>query len=266
MSQLFGCICNQPERLMRALTPVRHVLHCEETVTRWGLGYVQAGEVLLSRHPRRVQGDFDFFAALGDLKSDYVIGYAATDDNFGGTLNTQPFRFRTWMFAQDCYVDDFGAVSAQLVERIPAYLRRNIKGKSPAEVLFHMFLAALSDSAPLDNPNLDSRFAREAARDSLTTFRSVVEKAGLKASIGNLVLSNSRSMLAVRNDAPLFLRRLRQQDDPKRPDTEFKSVLVVANNSLPGEGFEELPAGHVLAISRNVTTDILPLAGVSGDG
>jgi glutamine amidotransferase len=266
MSQLFGCICNQPERVMTALTPVREVLMVPETVTRWGLAYVQAGEVLLSRHPRRVRDEFDFFSALGELKSDYVIGYAATDDHYAGTYNTQPYRFRSWMFAQDCEVENFPAVSGELIESIPSYLRRNIKGKAPSEVLFHMFLALLHDAGQLDDPNLDVRFTREAARDSLALFRSHLEAAGLEFAIGNIVVSNSRSMIAIRNAGPLFVRRLRHLEDPKRPDTEFKSVLVVSAAELPGEGFEELPAGNVLAVSRDVNTDIVPLRATVSNG
>jgi len=64
----------------------------------------------------------------------------------------------------------------------------------------------------------------------------------------------------VRLCEPLVVRRLKQQKDPKRPESQFKSVLVVSSSDLRGEsGFEELPPRSVVAISRDVSTDIVEL-------
>ena len=103
MSILFSCICNQPERLLSALEPVRVVLRSRD-ITRWGLSYVQSGEVLLSRHPKPVPDEFDFFDCLESLKSDYLIAVAADDNDYKRNANTQPFRFNHWMFALESQV------------------------------------------------------------------------------------------------------------------------------------------------------------------
>ena len=50
--KLFACICNQPQRLPTALAPVRAALIAQPPVSRWGLGYVQGGDVLLVRTPK----------------------------------------------------------------------------------------------------------------------------------------------------------------------------------------------------------------------
>ena len=258
MSILFSCTCNQPERLLSALEPVRSVLRCEG-VTRWGLSYVQSGQVLLSRHPRPVAGDFDFFASLGELKADYLIGCAAVDDDYRGNTNTQPFRFRHWMFALQSDVQDLAKVHGDFEKHLPDFLRRSIKGKTPAEYVFFLFLSLLHDSAQIDDHNLEPSHSASAVQAALALANGIIAEAGLKGRLGNLMLSNSRSMLAVRQDGPLFLRRLRQLQDPKRPDTEFRSVFVVGAPDNPGEGFEELPDRSILMVRRDLNTDIMPL-------
>ncbi len=255
MSLLFSCICNQPERLLAALEPVQHVLRTNK-VTRWGLGYVQSGEVLLSRHPRPVEGTFEFFTSLGSLASDYVIGCAASDDEYKGNTNTQPFRFKHWMMALESDIPDFAEAHQALDEILPPFLRRSIKGKSPAEYVFHIFLSLLHDAGQLDDYNLPTADTMATMRSALAMSSSVLAKVGVRGTLGNLVVCNSRSMVAARLAGPLYLRRLRQLEDPKRPDTEYRSVLVLGADTHPGEGFEELPERSFLCIGRDISTDI----------
>lgn len=257
MPLMFSCICNQPERLLMAVEPVRSVLRADK-VARWGLGYVQAGEVLLSRHPRPVE-EFDFFEAMGGLKSDYVIGMAVEDDDLRGNANTQPFRFRRWMFAQESTIGSFEGIQDDLKSHLPGFLQRNIKGKSLPEYVFHVFLSLLHDSSQIDDPNLDPSHTAAALRAALVLVQKSLKEADIEGELGNVIISNSRSMVAARLAGPLFLRRLRYQEDPKRPDTEFRSVLLTSATDNPGEGFEELPPRSILNIRRDVSTDIVPL-------
>ncbi len=263
MTRLFGCICNQPHRLDEALEAVRAVLLARAPVARWGLGYVHSGEVLLTLHPRQTAGDVDFHALLSGLNSDYVIGWASHEDRLRGDANTQPFRYRRWFFAQEGpgpASELFSELHGQLVPHIPDYLRRNIRGRSPAEHVFHLFLSMLHDAGTLDDPNLAPTHIRRALRDTITLIESLAAKNGQSWPLGNVVLSNSRSMMGVRLAGPLVVRRLKQQKDPKRPESQFKAVLVVSSSDLRNEnGFEELPARSAVAISRDVSTDVVEL-------
>lgn len=262
MTRLFGCICNQPHRLDEALEAVRAVLVATAPVARWGLGYVHSGEVLLTLHPRQ-SGDVDFHGLLAGLNSDYVIGWAGGDDALRGDANTQPFRYRRWFFAQEGpgpSAELFADLHPQLVTHIPDYLRRNIRGRSPAEHVFHLFLSMLHDAGTLDDPNLAPIHIRRALRDTVALVEKVAGKKVDELALGNIIVSNSRSMMGVRLGAPLVVRRLKQHKDPKRPESQFKAVLVVSSADLRGEsGFEELPPRSAVAISRDVSTDIVEL-------
>jgi glutamine amidotransferase len=263
MTRLFGCICNQPHRLDEALDAVRAVLVARTPVARWGLGYVHSGEVLLTLHPRQTGADVDFHGLLSGLNSDYVIGWAGGADQLRGDANTQPFRYRRWFFAQEGPeppAELFAEILPQLAPHIPDYLRRNIRGRSPAEHVFHLFLSMLHDAGTLDDPNLAPTHIRRALRDTVTLIESLVAKTSQAWTLGNVILSNSRSMMGMRLAGPLVVRRLKQQKDPKRPESQFKAVLVVSSGDLRGEGgFEELPPRSAVAISRDVSTDIVEL-------
>ncbi|MBC7974778.1 MAG: hypothetical protein H7138_07300 [Myxococcales bacterium] len=170
--KLFACICNQPQRLAAALAPVRAALLAQPPVSRWGLGYVQGGDVLLVRTPKSSTVPVDLAGPLTtEIKTDCAIAQAVHDEgaSAGGTDNTPPFRFRRWMYAQtglasQLFVDE---VAPRLLEHIPEYLRRNLKGRTPAELTFHVFLAMLHDEGNIDDPNLAPTATRRALAATL---------------------------------------------------------------------------------------------------
>jgi glutamine amidotransferase len=265
MTRLFGCICNQPQALGRALEPVRAALVAEGPISRWGLGYVQWSEVCLKLHPRGSREGVDFYDALASLQSDYCIGSAVPDqDGLKGNANTQPFRFRQWIYAQEGNVPRFDEVQGRILEHIPGYLQRNIKGRTAAEYVFHLFLAMLHDAGNLDDHNLDLAATRRALRNTLAFVDSLLGDPA--DGPGNIICSNSRSMIAVRRGRPLFMRRLKEHTDPKLPESQFRAVLALSADSKPGEGFEEIPTGKVVAVRRDITTEIVDLENGPGNG
>lgn len=268
MTRLFGCISNQPQRLGEALASVRAALVARGPIARWGVGYVQSGEVLLSLHPREVAGELDFYPVVSSLASDYVVGAADLDDGLRGQVNSQPFRFRRWLFAQENRAhgarDEAAAGAADvayadILGAVPDFLRRNLRGRSIEELAFHVFLALLHDAGVIDEPNLDPKHIRRAVRDTDALVRAAAERHHADLVPGNVVVTNSRSLVAVRLGGPLFLRRLKQQTDPRRPESQFRSVLVVSADALPGEGFEEVPPRTAITVARDVSADVASL-------
>jgi hypothetical protein len=267
MTCLFGCICNQPEQMAQALAPVRSLLVADAPVARWGLGYVQGGEVLLSRNPRLQTENVDFYAAVESLQADYVIAHASAPDGLSGNANTQPFRFRKWMFAQEGVTEDASLLQAGLLDRVPDFIRRNIKGKTLAEQVFHLFLASSHGHGILDEVNLEPGRACTALVEVLTAIEDGLDRAGGSAraggstgSLGNLMVSNGRLFVAACLSQPLYMRRLTVPGPgPSRRDTAFRGILVVSSATSPGEGFEEIPARSALLVSRDVRTDIVSL-------
>lgn len=260
MTCLLGVISNQSERMAHALEPVRGALVAAGPIARWGLGYAQSGEILLSRSPRLHHADVDFHAAIQGLRSDCVIAHACAPDELSGNANTQPFRYRQWMFAQDGCSPSTAESRAAIAEHVPEFLQRNIRGKTLNEEVFHLFLAHLHRAGSVDDVNLAPERSLQIVRESLRTWHAAAEKAGVAVELGNLMLSNGRSFLAVRLAQPLYLRRLTIPAPRTGRDDSFRGVIVVSAAANPGEGFEEIPRHAALRVSRDVHIDVAPLS------
>ena len=258
--KLFACMCNQPQRLAAALAPVRAVLQAQPPVSRWGLAYSQGGDVLLVRTPKSSAKPVDLAGPLTEIATDCAIGQATQDERFSGTDNTPPFRFRRWMFAQ-AGMPDLDGASARLLEHIPEYLRRNLKGRTPGELVFHVFLAMLHDEGSVDDPNLPVQATRRALAATLKLVAAEQAKAGLApAALGNIAVSNGRSMVVTRSDQPLRLRRLWVNNDKNDRDESFRGVLLVSGgDGDPSQGFEDVPGERAVLITRDLQVQLADL-------
>jgi glutamine amidotransferase len=253
---------------------VRAALVAQPPVSRWGFGYIQGGDVLLVRTPKGSAVPIDLAGPLADIVTDCVIAQAVNDTRFGGTDNTPPFRFRRWLFAQTG-APELDDIAPRLLEHVPEYLRRNLKGRTPAELIFHIFLAMLHDEGNIDDPNLPTGATRRALAATLRLVESELDKIGRdKATVGfgNIALSNGRSMVVASPLAdaaakqPLRLRKLWLNDDRGKPEVgpeAFRGVLLVAGNGSSDvalEGFEDVPANHAVLISRDLKFTLADLA------
>lgn len=264
---LFACMCNQPQRLGGALAPVRSALVAQPPIARWGMAYSQGGDVLLVRTPKASATPVDLAGPLAELSTDCAIAQAVADDGFGGTDNTPPFRFRRWMFALTGQPKLDGA-AARLVEHVPEYLRRNLKGRTPSELVFHVFLAMLHDEGGIDDPNLPLVATRRALASTIRLVAAEQAKTGTEGGFGNLVVSNGRSMIAVRLEHSLKLRQLWTKNDRGERDPSFRGVLLVSGPSADDaaasaasakDGFEDVPAQRAVLIQRDLQVSLADL-------
>jgi hypothetical protein len=269
--KLFACMCNQPQRLSAALAPVRAALVAQPPVARWGLAYNHAGDVLLVRTPKASNTAVDLAGPLhahahtpAEIASDCVIGQsviadASQESQLGGTDNTPPFRFRRWMFGQTGRVA-IADIAPQLLEHIPEYLRRNIRGRTSAELIFHVFLAMLHDEGNLDDPNLPLANARRALASTLRLVHAELEKAHTAPSLGNIALTNGRTMIVAHLHEPLRMRRLWVTDDRGERDPAFRGVIMLSGgDGDPRDGFEDVPAHNAVLVSRDLQVSFATL-------
>jgi len=263
--KLFACMCNQPQRLPAALAPVRAALVAQPPVSRWGLGYIQGGDVLLVRTPKSSSTPVDLSAPLTELHSDCAIAQAVMEDRYAGTDNTPPYRFRRWMFAQTG-APNLDEIAPRLLEHVPEYLRRNLRGRAPAELIFHLFLAMLHDEGHIDDPNIATQAQRRALAATLRLVNAELERVGRATGdnaihLGNVALTNGRSMVLAQLREPLRLRRLTVPDERGNRDDSFRGVLLISGgDGDPKDGFEDVPAKGAVLISRDLQVSFADLA------
>jgi len=124
-------------------------------------------------------------------------------------------------------------------------------------------LAQLHDRAAVDDVNLPLATTRDTLGAAVQQVTRALANAGIAERLGNVMASNSRSLIAARlGDEPLYLRRLHVPGERRERDETFRGVLILsAAGAHPGEGFEEVPAGSVVMVSRDLRVDLAPLQG-----
>ena len=160
MARLFGFFANQSDRVRCALALDGAALSLTpgEPVEGWGVGSYQTGDVLLRRKPTESRTDLVFGEQVQNLRTDAAIVHLRGRETSARTLeNTHPFRYREWLFAHTGSIDSYARIRGPLLESIPEFLRKDIRGDTDSEVLFHVVLSFLHDAGRLHDGGADPR-------------------------------------------------------------------------------------------------------------
>lgn len=212
MARLVGFIGNRPDLGARALalggpafsvrlTPTETA---EESSVSWGIGFYQGGEILLKRRPFDERRAFDFGELTKDVKADVLVGHvrAATVGALR-TENTHPFRYRQWLFAETGTVPQFDRLRGRLMDSLPQFLARDVRGDTDAELVFYIFLSFLHDAGKLDRADVDAETARSALRGAISLVDRISAEVGEKEPRLNMVLACGEYLIGVRCSNPM---------------------------------------------------------------
>ena len=210
MARLFGLIGNRADLSGRVLELERDALLVPEGLVppgplSWGLGFYQGGEVLLRRRPSDERTALDVARLAKDLRSDLMIGHVrAATVGTTRTENTHPFRYREWLFAHTGSLESYERIRPRLLDSIPEFLRKNIRGDTDSEVLFHVVLSFLHDAAHLrDGGHADARTAMGALSATASLVDQLVaEEGGRPGFHVNALLTNGELLAALHRDGP----------------------------------------------------------------
>ena len=251
MSRLIGYVANRADRMRDALYQERAVLRHETAAvdaSGWGIGPTRAGE--------RV----DWQNIAGDVRSDCALLHMRqpTVGDFRAE-NAHPFRMRSWLFAHQGTIGRFDAIRDNLAEMIPDFLRRNIRGQTDSEYLFHTVLALLHDAGQLDNPDVNEAQALPAISAAVTLVERLAAEVGSSNNGLSCILTNGRSMYALRHGSQMIYVERQGLHDP--PDdhsappvgsTQLRYVMVVSGIEEDQVGYETVPERSVAVIDREL--------------
>jgi glutamine amidotransferase len=250
LSHLVAYLGNEPERLECALLPARAALHSQtpSQPNGWGLGFIQGGEVLLQKRPRSESSDVDFFNLARDLHANALIARGGLDEDARTSAdNADPFRFRWWLFGSVGVSEGFPHVRERLLASVPDFLRRNIRGRSASEHIFHLFLAFLHDAGLLETLATDPVPVARALRESIAFVDRLLATAGAPSLRMALVATNGRCLVARANGLPMqYLpiagimdctvcrhRNASHSDDRRISHESLRAVVVEADAAAP---------------------------------
>jgi len=268
VSRLIAYFGNEPERLACALSPARTALYSRSAQPQgWGLGFVQGGDVLLQKRPRAAAREIDFFSLSKDLRAEALIGrVGVSEDGNTPAEDADPFRFRSWLFASMGGAAGFEAVRERLLESVPDFLRRNIRGRSPSEHIFHLFLAFLHDGGILETASPPSDAVQRALHASVAFVDKLLDATGGTATRLALCATNGRCLIAsVRahpmqylevagiSDCLVCRARAEIDGDERRVAHEgLRAVVLESNANTEGRpGWQKVPSDAALVVGAD---------------
>lgn len=267
MSRLIGYVANRADRMRDALYQEREVLRQEAISTGasgWGIGFYAGDEVLHKKRPTRPGELVDWQNIAGDVRSDCAVLHLRqpTVGDFRAE-NAHPFRMRSWLFAHQGTIGRFDAMRENLAESIPDFLRRNIRGQTDSEYAFHAVLALLHDAGQLDNPNINDAQALTAISATVTLVERLSAEVGGADPSLSFILTNGRTMYALRYGAPMaYVERHGLHDPPEdytpppTGSTPLRYAMLVSGVEEPAVGWESIPDRSVAVIERNLNVTV----------
>jgi len=273
VSHLVAYVGNEPDNMACALFSARNALasRAVDKPEGWGLGFVQGGDVLLQKRPRGETNEVDLYGLIKDLKADAVVARVGFEsDGSMPAEDADPFRFRSWLFGSvgDLDAAAFDSVRERLLESVPAFLRRNIRGKSASEHVFHLFLSFLHDAGSLDAPSPSPSVVHGALRNGVTFLERLISNAGADAApLGlALVATNGRCFVAANashpmrylhvegiSDCPVCHGRVDRERHGRRIQHDgVRAVILEANRSVESRGgWHEIPDRSALIVGAD---------------
>lgn len=185
---------------------------------------------------------------------------------------TQPLRFRRWLFALEGAVEEFPRLRPALEAALPDYLRRHLRTDTEAEAAFALFLEGLRALGRTDDRSLDARKVAEIAGQTARRLSRLSAEAGAsRTSCFSIVTSNARTLVAARlGDDPLFYTLLEGADvcelcgvTPQSPELmprvrahrRCRSVAVASH--VRGGRWLEIASGQALAVNDRAEVQVV---------
>jgi glutamine amidotransferase len=268
MARLVGFLGNRPDlgsRVIELEARALSVQRKQNVTPGWGVGFYQAGEILMKRRPIDDRPVIDLADLVRDVRADTLLAHVRLATvGAPRTENTHPFRYRQWLFANTGTVEAFARLRGRLAEQLPAFLHRDVRGETDSELIFHLFLSFLHDAGQLDRATVDPPAARQAVRGALSLIDGLCAEEGAPPTALNVLVSNPEYLLAVHAGAAMSYRVFEGQRDLERlfgdgglgrmrmPDYATSRLTLVASDfdDGPPGGWTPVPERAIVTFTR----------------
>lgn len=269
MCRMLGVMCNDEDLLACAVNQVNDALRCQdgERHDGIGVGYYSNEEPLLIKRPSADLAEIDYNDLLKGIGSKVVLAHVrmATVGTWKDA-NTHPFRFRKWLFAHVGHLPALLEQRGQLMEKLPPFLARNIRGETDSELAFHLFLDLLFREGKLNELDLDGLLLEQLLRQFVAEVNEL-HRGPNKPEMA-VVLTNGRIMGVVSQRLVVhYSHREGILDCPRHDDSannkklhaRFRGVMVGAAMKNPGHQWREIPNGSLLYVNSSLEMKVRQL-------
>jgi len=270
MSIVFGLSTSDPNLLGCQLHRLRDAVRLSEDGGKYnavGVGSYSDDEILLHRYPST--GMPATVTELPSTGRSSTLLYHGRSLPVGMSLedNTQPFRFRRWLFAQVGELQGYRAFKQQVWDELPDHLKRQVRGETDAELAFALFLNGLREVGRTDDRRLEPQLALRTLGTAARHLQELSQRhaPGKPLDLG-WVATNGELLIACRlGEATLWVRALEGQEEcavhplsrssPRlepllRAHQRCRSVAV-ASHADPRQGWSALEDGEGVAVGDN---------------
>ncbi len=265
MCRLFGFRSVIQSQVHRSLVAADNALAVQSEAHRdgWGVAYYVADAPHLIKGTSPAVEDTIFAKVSGVVASETVLAHLRLAT--GGAvniLNAHPFQFGRWVFAHNGKIIGWPQGRDRLIRDVAPNLRRYILGDTDSEVIFYLFLTALSRRVDLHRRGTPIADVHAALGETVQLVRDRCDlpDAEEKALL-SVIVTDGHCMVAARGGKPLcfstYKRRCLDRDDCPFLDvaceapTEDGHVnhLIITSEELQGDNvWLELEDGEVVGV------------------
>jgi hypothetical protein len=206
--RMVGVFATDRERVACAMHELQDVLVASEG-SGYGVAHYTDDALLLNRRPGVDVGGHAFGEFSGAVQSRVLVAHAfPTTEQKVQARDLHPFKYRNWAFGCTGRMPEGEAavemVRGGLLNSIPDFIRRDMKGHSCAEALFLHFLWRLHESGQLTTHERSAEEVARALRLSLDQIQGLATEAGETEPLGlNALTTDGQALYVLRRGAPI---------------------------------------------------------------
>jgi hypothetical protein len=231
---------------------------CGSLEGRFGLGYYSGDDVLLVRRPVYQYGSVEGLLSRA-VSNHFIVSVEKRPSSVFKIESTPPFRYRNFLGVLSASEQLPEGFVSKVMSELPAFLRRDMKSESDAELLFYLFLSCLYDMGRLQSEGLRINFIMEALRTTLALEERFLGGKGAQALKICGCVTNGEHMVAGTIGFPLQVLTLggldpcpRCSDQRKTPWMDERRVSHPHCSIVSFVNTEETLDGFVRVRDRDV--------------
>ncbi len=265
----FGIITSDPNLLRCELLRLRPEIGLGAGDEPMGAAWFADDNVLVQRYSAAARPEgLDLLG--GVLESDALLVHgAALPLGLSIEENTQPFRFRQWLFVCQGTNGSDAKLRALAMEGLPDHLRRMVRGSTAAEVAFALFLNALRETGRAEDPLLDAKTVAGALGRTARKLEALTHETGGRALDAAMMATNNRMLVAARlGETPLAYRllegaqhceRCRIDDSGEmealRRAHQRRRTVAISTDVRVAQGWIPLESGSAIAVGKSLNPE-----------